>query len=182
MKYLTASITKYYIALLGLIFLFSINGFGQEEQNELNLINEQVWSQFYEAFATSNYELMYEIHHKDLIRISGNGKSISNKETYIERQKESFEKAKNSGENREIELRFFERFYNENTASERGIYQLIVNKGKEDEQIYYGQFHVLHKKELGVWQILMDYDTNENQTISKADFDAARHINEVGEW
>lgn len=163
MKYLVVILRRFYVVLFGLLFLFSVNGFSQEKQNELNLINEQVWSQFYEAFATSNCQLMDEIHHKDLIRISGNGKSISNKETYIERQKESFKNAKERGEKRVIELRFFERFYNENTASERGIYQLLINKDTEDERAYYGQFHVLHKKEMGVWQISMDYDSNENQ-------------------
>jgi len=68
---------------------------------------------------------------------------ISNKETYIERQKESFKNAKERGEKRVIELRFFERFYNENTASERGIYQLLINKDTEDERAYYGQFQKL---------------------------------------
>ena len=32
---------------------------------------------------------------------------------------------------------------NKTTASERGIYQLTVNKGKPEEQKYYGQFHVI---------------------------------------
>jgi len=173
-----------YCTIIILCFLISVasKGIAQEKQNEVQLINEQVWSKFYEAFSTLNYKLMAEIHHKNLIRISGNGKKISDYESYIEGYKNSFQQSNEKEENREIALRFFERFNNEDTASERGIYQLTINKGKEDERMFYGQFHVLHKKVDGVWKIFIDYDSNENNTIGKVAFDAAKSINEVKGW
>lgn len=182
MKFRSNNTTRFLTTFFFVIVFFPFNGFAQQKTNELALINEQVWSKFYEAFATYNYGLMEEIHHKDLIRISGDGKSISNKETYINRQKQSFENAKEKGERRTIELRFFERFYNETTASERGVYQLTINKGLEDERNFYGQFHVLQKKVLGVWKIFMDYDSSENETVDKAEFDTAKHILELDDY
>lgn len=188
MNYWLIIVRRFLATFFVLSFLFLVNGFAQNmqseqaEQNELIVINKQVWSKFYEAFSTSNYKLMAEIHHNNLIRISGNSQKISDYKTYINLQKKSFENAKEGGENREIELRFFERFYNKTTASERGIYQLTVNKDEEGERRFYGQFHVIHKKELGLWKIFMDYDSNENNKVNKTTFDAAKHIDEVEVW
>ena len=120
---------------------------------------------------------MAEIHSKDLIRISG-GQRISNYESYINRYKSNFAYSKENGITNNISLRFFERINNDSIASERGIYQLIRNKGKADAQSYYGQFHVLFKKEQGEWKILMDYDSTEGNTIDEKDFQEASEIND----
>jgi len=182
MNYLSNTFKSLNGALIVFAILLSIYGQAQVQQNELQTINEQVWSKFYEAFSTLNIELMKEIHRKDLIRISGNSQKISDYKSYIERQEKSFQQSKEKEETRHIELRFFERFYNKDTASERGIYKLTINKDTTTEKMYYGQFHVLQKKEFGVWKIFMDYDSNENQKIGKAEFDAARHIDNIEDW
>ena len=56
---------------------------------------------------------------------------------------------------------------------ERGIYKMVKNRGKDDEKISYGQFHVLLKKSGDQWKILMDYDSNENGTIGEDDYNRA---------
>ncbi|WP_452596461.1 hypothetical protein, partial [Pontimicrobium sp. MEBiC01747] len=63
-----------------------------------------------------------------------------------------------------------ERINNDSTASERGIYKLIVNQGKPTEKSYFGKFHVLFVKENNTWKILMDYDSTEGNTIGEDDF------------
>lgn len=160
------------------IYLFSFFLFmGQmhsQTSNDLKEINA-VWSKFYQAFETLDYSLMAEIHSKALVRISG-GQRISDYDTYINRYKTQFVKAKENGITNNISLRFFERINNDSIASERGIYQLIRNKDQDSEQTYYGQFHVLFKKENGEWKILMDYDSTEDNTIGEDDFNKAHAI------
>ena len=161
------------ISVLLLIGLVTFKSYSQTEIN-LNDIN-QVWFKFYQAFETLDYSLMAEIHSKDLVRISG-GQRISDYESYINSYKLNFEKSKENGVTNNISLRFFERINNDSVASERGIYHLIRNKGKDDEQTYYGQFHVIFKKEQGIWKILMDYDSTEGKTIGEEDYNKAKSI------
>ena len=161
-------------AIIVLIFLITLFYSISQKKENLEDINT-TWSKFYKAFETLDAQLMEEIHSKDLVRVSG-GSRILNYDTYIESYRQNFKAVKEQGSTRNIALRFFERLNNDNTASERGIYKLTVNKGKTDEQSYYGQFHVIFKKEDNAWMILVDYDSNENNTIGEKQFIEAHAI------
>ena len=124
---------------------------------------------------------MAKIHSKKLIRISG-GKKIVDYETYINNYKTRFKNAKNDNTTAGISLRFFERINNDSIASERGIYKFINNKDEHNEQISYGQFHVIFVKENGEWKILMDYDSNNEGNIGEKDYNQAYHINEYNKF
>lgn len=152
---------------------------GQNIEN-LKDINA-VWAKFYKAFETLDYTLMAEIHSKDLVRVSG-GKRILDYDTYINNYKAGFERDKKAGVTSDISLRFFERLNNDNSASERGVYKLIRNKGKTNEEAYYGQFHVLFKKLDGQWKIIMDYDSSEGGTIGKEDYQKAFAIDDFEKY
>ncbi|CAL2077646.1 nuclear transport factor 2 family protein [Tenacibaculum sp. 190524A02b] len=145
--------------------------------NNLKEINI-VWAKFYKAFETLDAEIMAEIHDKDLIRISG-GKRISNYTTYINSYKKRFASAQNNGMTNTIALRFFERINNDSIASERGVYQLTRLNKQKNKKVYYGQFHVLLVKKNNTWKIIMDYDSNESNTITKNDFLKAFPINNI---
>jgi len=147
-----------------------------QNSDNLKAINT-VWSKFYKAFETLDYTLMVDIHSKDLVRISG-GKRILDYDTYINNYKSGFERDKKANQTSHISLRFFERINNDSTASERGIYKLVRNKGTEKEQAYYGQFHVLFKKIDGQWKITMDYDSSEGETIGEEDYKKAFAIDD----
>ena len=140
-----------------------------------------VWAKFYQAFETLDYTLMAEIHSEDLVRVSG-GRRILDYDTYINNYKAGFERDKKAGVTSHISLRFFERLNNDNSASERGVYKLIRNKGKTDEQAYYGQFHVLFKKLDGQWKITMDYDYSEGGTIGEEDYQKAFAIDDFEKY
>lgn len=142
--------------------------------NNLKEIN-QVWKKFYQAFDSLDYKLMADIHSHNLIRISG-GQRISDYDTYINRYKSNFAYSKKNGITNNVTLRFFERIHNDSVASERGIYKLIRNKNQTSEQTYYGQFHVIFRKEQSVWKILMDYDSTEGNTIDEDDYKKAYAI------
>lgn len=173
---------KYLFSILITVFLLNISSAQEQQTNDCKSINQDVWEKFYEAFESLDYNLMAEIHSKDLARITANNKQIKDYTAYIEGNKKSFNYSKLNKRSIEISLRFFERISNGFTASERGIYRTTQNKGKADERISYGQFFVLLKKENGIWKIVMDYDSNENNTIGEDDFSKAFAIDDYDKF
>ncbi|MEL6811561.1 MAG: nuclear transport factor 2 family protein [Bacteroidota bacterium] len=166
------------ISLLCLCFCLLLAGLSSKAQSpeRLEEINA-VWAKFYLAFESLDHAPMAEIHSKELIRISG-GSRISNYDTYINGYKTTFDNAIKESVTNRISLRFFERIHNNTVASERGIYQLVRTNASGKEQTFYGQFHVLFKKENGAWKIVMDYDSNEGNTIGEEEFLKAHSMEE----
>lgn len=163
---------KKWILLILLCVAFS-NQSNSQSLDNLEEINT-VWKKFYLSFESLDYKLMAEIHSNNLIRISG-GESITDYKNYIKNYKKRFEYAKEN----KISLRFFERINNDSIASERGIYKLIRIENGKDKQTYYGQFHVLLAKEKTEWKILMDYDSDEANSIGEEDYLKAYDINDL---
>lgn len=165
---------------LFVILFFVVVSTNQSHSQKLNNLEDinKVWHQFYQAFDSLEYQLMAKIHSKKLLRISG-GKRILDYKTYIAGYKEQFKNAKDENFTSNISLRFFERINNDSIASERGIYKLIRNKNKKHEKIYYGKFHVILKKENNLWKIVMDYDSNESNSIGEKEYLQAHGINNI---
>ena len=164
--------------VIAIIVIFTGIGHLASSQDIKNLqaINE-VHQKFKEAFDSLDYELFASIHSEKLIRIPG-GKKIIDYDTYVNKQKSNFEKAKSENSPRTIYLRFFERVNNDSVASERGIYKFVRNENQHNEKISYGKFHVLLIKEEGDWKILMDYDSSEGKIINEEDFNKAYDMND----
>lgn len=168
-------------SIVSILFLIAFtNQINSQSQNNLKEINK-VWDKFYQAFDSLDYKLMAEIHSKRLVRISG-GKRITDYETYINNYTSRFKKAKENNISNDISLRFFERISNDSIASERGIYKLIRAENQENKQIYFGQFHVIFIKENNIWKILMDYDSNELNSIGENNYLKAHGINEFDKF
>jgi len=169
---------KFFISILFLAAFTS-----QSKAQSLNNLKEinKVWNQFYQAFDSLDFQPMADIHSKSLLRISG-GKRILDYDSYIDGYKRQFKNAKEDNLTNNISLRFFERISNDSIASERGIYKLTRNKNKAKEQIYYGQFHVILKKENAIWKIVMDYDSNESNTIGEKEYLKADGIDEFDKF
>ena len=168
-------------AIVSIVFFAFITtvSYGQNKEN-LKAINA-VWAKFYKAYTTLDYTIMAEIHAKELVRVSG-GQKILDYDIYINNYKAGFERDKLTGQTSEISLRFFERLNTNTTASERGIYKLVRNKGTDKERAYYGQFHVLLKKIDGEWKITMDYDSSEGGTIGEDDYTNAFAIDDFDKF
>jgi ketosteroid isomerase-like protein len=169
------------IATLILLYLITNSAIAQNT-NHFRQINQDVWEAFYKAFDQLDHKYMVEIHDEDLIRIPAGQKIILDYQTYMDNYQKSFAAAKEENSTRSIELRFFERIANDSVASERGIYKLTIDKESLDERNFYGQFHVLLIKENGVWKILMDYDSNENNTIDETVFKEAYAMDDYNEF
>ena len=164
---------RYKIAMPMLVFcLMSIHTSAQSI-DVFKQINKDVWYRFYAAYDSLDHTISEEIHANDVMRIPANQSKIIDYKSYMDGIKKSFEQAREKNETRSISLRFFERLANDTLASERGIYKFTLNDGTKDEKNYYGQFHVLLVKRDGKWKILMDYDSNENNTIGEEEFMSA---------
>jgi ketosteroid isomerase-like protein len=134
-------------------------------------INEQVWLPFVKGFSNGDDELFKSVHSKEIVRVSQDDKQIIGYDKYFQKVPDSI-KAKWSHWNKNIELRFIQRIASEDKAFEVGYYKSTSTNTKTGEQrTGIGKFHVLLRKENGVWRILMDADTNEGaseETFKKA--------------
>ncbi len=169
---------KYKILAIALLILpFQINAQSITKQSSLRSINN-LWAKFYQAFETSDIQPFKQIHSKRLVRISG-GKRLSDYKSYISGQTKRFKKARKQATSYQIELRFFERVADEKMASERGIYKLTVKRKDKETADYYGQFHVVLIKKKGTWKILVDYDSDEGDSIGIEQFNKAYSIDNL---
>ncbi len=152
----------------------------QAQDNDcLNAINNDIWANFTKAFETFDHELFASLHSKDLVRVGGNSKLLRNKTDYISGYESRWSTNKTP---QTISFRFLERICNDTKASERGIYKLTVNKGLQNEQSYYGKFHVIIIKENNQWKFLVDYDSNENNTIDEKSYKNAFSIDDFEKY
>lgn len=154
-------------------------GLHAQENKCLKDINEQIWFNFTKSFETYNHKLFASLHAQDFVRASGNSKSLKDKETYIDGYINNWQSPKNA---QTISFRFLERFCDNKRASERGIYKLTINKGNENEKSYYGKFHVILVKKNETWLILVDYDSDEGNTIGKYSYDTAFAIHDLSKY
>lgn len=165
--------------LISIIFLaVLINPIKAQSIKNLKDINNDVHKKFCQVYDSLDCRLMESIHSKKLMRIPADRNTILNYREYMDQNKLSFEHTKTNNGTLNIDLRFFERLNNDSVASERGIYKFTINKNKEDERVYFGKFHVILVKEDSTWKILMDYDSNENNTIVEEDFNKAYGMND----
>lgn len=155
------------------LFLLTFPVSFSQDTNIFKEINEQVWDKFEEAFQTNNVELLNSIHTKEVLRIPADKQVIVSGEDYFESQVKSFNWVKENNYSTKIELRFLERISNNEYGSERGIFRFTVIDSEDEKRIFYGKFHVLLKKVNGSWKIMLDYDSNENNTINEESFEKA---------
>ncbi|MDH7445948.1 hypothetical protein [Aquimarina sp. 2201CG14-23] len=161
---------KYLHTSLLLLFISSY-AIAQEELLHQK-INQDMYSNFSEAFSTLDYSLFASIHSEEMIRISGgNGGEIKDVKKYLEGYKKRWNDPKRKAS--PIDFRLFERITSDSLVSDRGIYRVTYQNDKNETQYSYGQFHVLLRNEKNTWKILIDYDSNEQNTINKQSYDAA---------
>jgi ketosteroid isomerase-like protein len=129
-------------------------------------INAQVWKPFIKSFNDRDTDGFMAVHSKEMSRVIQDGKSIYGYEEYYEENKTGNERGKQSGRKHNIELRFTQRIAGNNRAFEVGYYKTSSIQPNGDTRSSYGKFHVLMRKENGVWKILMDADAQEQTNES----------------
>jgi ketosteroid isomerase-like protein len=127
-------------------------------------INEQVWKPFITSFNNRDDEAFSAVHSKDVTRVLQDNNQLMGYNEYFKKVPDSV-KARWSVWTRNIELRFIQRLAANGRAFEVGYYKTIsTNSSTGEKRTGYGKFHVLLRKENGVWKILMDADANEKTT------------------
>lgn len=144
--------------------------FAQDVQRE---INEQVWKPFIKNFNDRDTDGFIAVHSKDVVRSPRDAKVVWNWDEYYKNQKEGDERGKAASSNRQLELRFTERISSQSNAIEVGVYKTSVIRSDGTSRFSYGRFHVVLRKENGIWKILVDTDSLEGRTITEKEFLAA---------
>jgi ketosteroid isomerase-like protein len=158
--------------LITILFALScLITYAQDYQKE---INEQVWRPFIEGFKSGDTDMFMNVHSKELVRSPRDAKKIETWDQYYEGTNRFNEGRKTSGRKSDIELRFTERIATGSQAIDVGIYKTTSIAGDGKQRSFYGRFHVVLRKESGVWKILVDTDSSEGGTIGEEDFLAAK--------
>lgn len=151
-----------------LIFLISISS-AASAQHEKE-INDQIWKPFIASFNEFDTDKFMALHSKELVRSSRDSKTVLNWDQYYQEQQQGDIRSKTEQRKRQLELRFIERISNASQAIDVGIYKTTSINNKGERRSFYGKFHVVLRKENGIWRILVDTDSSESNTISESDF------------
>lgn len=133
-------------------------------------INDQVWKPFIQSYNTRDTDGFLAVHSKDVVRSPRDAKLVLTWSEYYEHQKRGDDQGKGSGNKRQLDLRFTERIASDAQAVEVGIYKVTVADKEGNTRAFYGRFHVVLRKENGIWKILADTDSSEGNTIDEQDF------------
>lgn len=148
------------ISFIILLLVHSVSVFSQSDSLQRQ-INEQVWKPFIKAINNGDNEALSTVHSKEVARVMQDDGKIIGYNEYFKKMPDSI-KAKWSDWKSNIELRFLQRIASADKAYEIGYYKTTSTNSKTGEKrTGYGKFHVLLRKENGVWKILMDADANE---------------------
>jgi ketosteroid isomerase-like protein len=139
----------------------------QDVQKE---INEQVWKPFIKNFNEHNTAGFMAVHSKDVVRSSRDSKLVLNWDEYNRKQAAGDQQDIKEKRKRTLELRFTERINGKDRAIDVGVYKTSYLFSTGRKQDYFGRFHVVLRKEDGVWKILVDTDSSENGTIGEKEF------------
>ena len=156
-----------------LLIFSTCYGFSQTDSIQKQ-INEQVWKPFIRSFNNRDDAGFKAVHSKDVIRVVQDDGAVYGYNEYFREVPDST-KAKWATWKRNIELHFLQRIASIDKAFEVGYYKTTsINASTGEKRTGYGKFHVLLRKENGVWKILMDVD--EKAGTNEAIFQAAKPI------
>ena len=145
-------------------------------QNIQKEIDDQVWKPFIQTFNNRDTDAFMALHSKEAVRSPRDVKAVWNWNEYYQEQKKGDDHRKISGAKRVLELRFTERIANKDLAVDVGVYKVTVNQKGGEIQSFYGRFHVVLRKEMIQWKILVDTDSTEGGTIDEKRFLQAQSI------
>jgi ketosteroid isomerase-like protein len=153
-----------------ILFFLVLSAVNASAQNAQQDINAQVWKPFIQSFNDRDTKGFMAVHSKDVVRSPRDSRKVWNYDEYYKQQERGDQNEKASGAKRQLELRFTERIANKDLAIEVGIYKTTMTRSNGVTASYYGRFHVVLRKENGIWKILVDTDYSENNSIDEKDF------------
>jgi ketosteroid isomerase-like protein len=139
-------------------------------QDAQKQINEQVWKPFIKTFNEHNTSGFMTVHSKDVTRSPRDSKSVWNWEEYSKEQAAGDQQDIKEKRKRTLELRFTERINSKDRAIDVGVYKTSYLLQDGSKQDYFGRFHVVLRKEKGIWKIFVDTDSSEGNMIGEKEF------------
>lgn len=133
------------------------------------LINQQVWYPFVEAYNNLDDKAFMKIHEPDVIRVVRDRQEMMVGPEYARAMELNANWNKENEVTRKIEFSFIERIAKDDTAFEVGYYK-VTNVRNGETRTFYGIFTVVMKKRNGTWKILLDSDISNKNTVDEADF------------
>ena len=141
----------------------------QSEKDWQSEIDEQVWTSFWKAFENLDGTALNATYAEEVLRVNPQGVDTNNQ--FKARTLESFKQSKAQDVKISLDFWFDSRQTTANTSYEVGFFKITAKAG-DQENISYGQFHIVVKKIKGVWKITQDWDSPyvNGKAIGEEDF------------
>ncbi|MEQ9404696.1 MAG: nuclear transport factor 2 family protein [Cyclobacteriaceae bacterium] len=136
-------------------FVFA-QGYKPDKETE-NQVNEQVWKPFKKSWEERDAKAFNALHTDDVLRIS-KWSGIKVGSEYKDQITENYKRKDDT--KRTIDFWLEHRIYSKTIGYEVGYLKIVSQRPGEDPRYSYSRFHVVLRKENGVWKIAQDWDTN----------------------
>jgi ketosteroid isomerase-like protein len=144
----------------------------------LRELNNDIWHALPRAYGDADAYLA--LYTPDLIRAGGPTKKVQGFTEFAEITRQWFADLADRGSTVDLEFRFTERIAADDVASERGVFRMTARRASGDQRVFYGQFHTFARRIDGRWRIAVDYDSDENDTVTAESFEAATPVDDIG--
>lgn len=139
------------------LVILSINLVMAQEAVEKE-VNQTLWKPFVESWSSFDAKTFNNLHTDDVLRASRGGLTIG--KAYKDRTTQSFARSLEGKGKRMIHFWFEQRVYSGDTGYEVGYYKVVNKQPGEEDRLFYARFHVVLKKESGLWKIAQDWDAS----------------------
>lgn len=141
-------------------------------------LNKDIWRPFIDAYAALDLDAFRAIHSADLVRVQTSTGWIGGRDEYMGDTAPRFAKARSLGDRFRISFRFNVRIVGTVLAYERGVFELTIERQKDDDLTFYGRFDTVSRFEDGVWRFILDKDDDEGGTVNVTSYRASASIDD----
>jgi ketosteroid isomerase-like protein len=144
----------------------------------LRELNNDIWHAFPRVYGDADAFLA--LYAPDLIRAGGPTSKVQGYAEFAEITRQWFADLADRGSTVDIEFRFTERIADADLASERGVFRMTARRATGGEKVFHGRFHTFSRRIDGRWRIAVDYDSDENGTVTADAFESAAPADDIG--
>ncbi len=140
------------------------------EASTQQTIDRTLWRPFQQAFEAMDGAALNGLYADQVLRVTPDG--IDTAGQFRKFNESRFEDNIAKGDHIALDFWFDSRHTNEDTSYEVGFFRLTTTAADGKTSSFYGQFHIVLKKQNGQWRIAQDWDTASiaGRPITAADF------------
>lgn len=121
-------------------------------------IDRTVWQPFQCAFENMDGKALNELYADGVLRVTPAG--IDMQSSFKLFNETRFDASKRDDDRIELDFWLDSRATNSDTSYDVGFFRLGTSDATGVTEYYYGQFHIVLRKQRGHWKIVQDWDTN----------------------